>query len=287
MMIVIDLFVIHREDKAISVKTAFLASGVWIAIALVFNWMIFAYAGKEPALAFFTGYLIEKSLSIDNLFVFIMIFSYFKTPPRYQHKVLFWGILGAIVMRAALIFFGISLVSHFHWVFYIFGFFLIWAAIRMIMPKKEGIDPKHNFAIKLLKKFIPVTHEYHGHNFFIKLNKVWHATPLFVVLLIVETTDLVFALDSIPAIMGITLDPFIIYTSNIFAILGLRNLYFALSSSLELFHCLHYGISAVLGFVGLKMILEPLYVISIPVSLAVIIGLLGIAIICSYVTKKS
>lgn len=286
LLVVIDLFLIHREDKAVSMKTAFSASLVWILFALVFNAGVYFYAGYKPALDFLTGYLIEKSLSIDNLFVFIMIFNYFKTPPKYQHKVLFWGILGAIVMRAGLIFFGISLVNQFHWIFYIFGIFLIFAAIKMVLPKNEEIHPENNLLIKLLKKFIPITHEYYGHKFLVKLNQVWHATPLLVVLIIVETTDLVFALDSIPAIMGITLDPFIIYTSNIFAILGLRNLYFALSSSLSLFQHLHYGISAVLAFIGAKMLLEPVITVSTPVSLLVILLILGTSVVSSIFAHK-
>lgn len=265
-MIVLDLFVLHKDKHTISVKEALATSAIWIAMALAFNLGLYYFKGKGPALDFLAGYLIEKSLSIDNLFVFIAIFDYFHTPAKYQHKVLFWGILGAIIMRAAFIFFGIALVKNFHMILYVFGAFLIYAAIKMAMPKGEEIHPERNPIIKLFKKIMPLTHEYDGDKFFTKVNLKWAATPLFVTLLTVETSDVIFAIDSIPAVMAITLDPFIIYTSNIFAILGLRALYFALAGLMPLFHFLRYGLALILGFVGVKMLIEPF--IDIPIEFA-------------------
>lgn len=282
-MIILDLFVLHRHQKILSVKQALAASSVWISMALVFNLGIYYFYGQQKALDFLAGYLIEESLSIDNLFVFILIFDYFHTPKEYQHKVLFWGILGAIVMRAIFIFFGIALVSKFHWILYLFGFFLIYAAIKMALPKDEQIKPESNFIIKLLKKFFPVSNTYDGDKFFTSINHVWTITPLFVVLVTVEMTDLIFAIDSIPAIMAITLDPFIIYTSNIFAILGLRSLYFALSNLMPLFHYLKYGLAAILGFVGLKMLLAEFIEIPITVSLGFILTAIVFSIAASLV----
>lgn len=269
-MIILDLFVFHRNQKVTGVKQALVASVGWISLALIFNLGIYYFYGSDKALDFLTGYLIEKSLSIDNLFVFILIFEYFHTPREYQHKVLFWGILGAIIMRAIFIFLGIALVHRFDWILYIFGAFLIFAAIKMAMPKDEQIDPENNFVIRWLKKFISVTHAYDGDKFFTKINHIWWATPLFITLVTVELTDLIFALDSIPAIMAITLDPFIVYTSNIFAILGLRSLYFALANLMPMFHLLKYGLAAILAFVGLKMLLASYIHIPIGFSLAFI-----------------
>jgi tellurite resistance protein TerC len=282
-MIILDLFVLHRNKKTISVKQALAASTAWISMALIFNLGIYYFHGKEKALDFLAGYLIEESLSIDNLFIFIVLFDYFHTPKEYHHKVLFWGILGAIVMRAIFIFFGIALVNKFHWVLYIFGVFLIYAGIKMALPKSEQIHPEKNFIIKLLKKIIPVSHSYDGDKFFSLINNVWHATPLFIVLVTVEFTDLIFAIDSIPAVMAITLDPFIVYTSNIFAILGLRSLYFALANMMPLFHFLKYGLAAILGFVGFKMLLESFIEIPIGVSLGFIATAIALSIVASFI----
>jgi tellurite resistance protein TerC len=270
-MIILDLFVLHRNQKVISVKQALATSAVWISMAFIFNLGVYYFYGKDIAMDFLAGYLIEESLSVDNLFVFILIFDYFHTPKEYQHKVLFWGILGAIVMRALFIFFGIALVQRFHWILYFFGAFLIYAAIKMALPKGESIHPENNFVIKLLKKFIPVSSTYDGDKFFTWKENKWWATPLFIAVITVELTDLVFAIDSIPAVMAITLDPFIVYTSNVFAILGLRSLYFALSSLMPLFHFLKYGLAAILGFVGIKMLSEPFIEIPISFSLGFII----------------
>lgn len=280
-MIVLDLFVLHRNKKTINVKEALLTSAVWISMALIFNLGIYYFHSKNAALDFLTAYLIEESLSIDNLFVFILIFEYFHTPREYHHKVLFWGILGAIIMRALFIFFGIALVNKFHWMLYFFGAFLIYAAIKMAMPKHDEINPEKNFIIKLLKKLIPVTATYEGDKFFVKRDHKWWATPLFIVVVTVELTDVIFAIDSIPAVMAITLDPFIVYTSNIFAILGLRSLYFALANLMPLFHFLKYGLAAILGFVGLKMLLEPFIEIPIGLSLGFILGAITIAVCTS------
>lgn len=280
-MIILDLFVFHRKHKILSIKQALTASSMWIGMALIFNLGIYYFFGQEKALDFLAGYLIEESLSIDNLFVFILIFEFFRTPREFQHKVLFWGILGAIIMRALFIFFGIALVSRFHWILYLFGAFLIYAAIKMALPKNEQIKPESNVMIKLLKKFFPVTHTYDGDKFFTQINHTWHITPLFVALITVEMTDLIFAIDSIPAIMAITLDPFIIYTSNIFAILGLRSLYFALANLMPLFHYLKYGLAAILGFVGLKMLLAEFIYIPVTVSLGFIVAAIVLSIAAS------
>lgn len=280
-MIILDLFVLHRTAKAIGIKSALVTSAIWIGIALLFNLGIYHFAGKEAALNFLAGYLIEKALSIDNLFVFVMLFKYFSTPTEYQYKVLFWGILGAIIMRAAMIFGGIALVNTFDWILYIFGFFLIYTGIRMAIHKSEEIHPEKNLILLLLKKWMPIAHNYFKDNFFVKLDQKWHATPLFVVLMMVETTDLIFALDSIPAVMAITLDPFIIYTSNIFAILGLRSLYFALSNLISMFHLLNYGLAAILTFVGIKMLLGNYY--HIPIGYA--LGFIAVAIAGSIIAS--
>lgn len=284
-LITLDLFVLHRHNKVISVKKALQTSACWISLALCFNLFIWWYRGSQDALNFLAGYLIEESLSVDNLFVFILIFDYFRTPKEYQHKVLFWGILGAIVMRAVFIFFGIALIHKFAWIFYVFGLFLIYAAIKMVMPKNEGIHPENNFVIKTVKRFIPITPKYHKDHFFTKIDGRLWATPLFVVLLTVETTDLIFAIDSIPAVMGITLDPFIIYTSNIFAILGLRALYFALAGIMPLFQYLKYGLAAILVFVGLKMLLAGYFHVPIGIALGFIVVALGISIAVSILKR--
>jgi tellurite resistance protein TerC len=285
-LILADLFLLHRGVKVITIKKALLTSAFWISLALLFNYGIYIYKGQEAALNFLAGYLIEEALSVDNLFVFITIFAYFRTPPEYHHKVLFWGILGAIIMRAFFIFFGIALVNHFHWMLYIFGVFLIYAGIKMARSKNEEIHPDNNPILKLAKRFLSVTPNYEGNNFFVHRLGKWWATPLFIVLLAVESTDLIFAIDSIPAVMAITRDPFIIYTSNIFAILGLRSLYFALAGLMSLFHYLNYGLAAILTFVGLKMLTSPFFHIPIGISLAFIAVSLGSAICFSLLNPK-
>jgi len=282
-MLALDLGIFHRRAHIVGIKEALIWSAIWIILALTFNLGIYFWRGPETALEFLTGYLIEKSLSVDNLFVFLMIFSYFNVDSLYQHKVLFWGILGALITRAIFIATGITLIQNFHWVIYVFGAFLILTGVRMAIRKEKKIHPERNPLLKLFRRFMPVTEEYEGEKFFLKRGGRYFATPLFIVLLIVETTDIIFAADSIPAILAITLDPFIVYTSNVFAILGLRALYFALAGMMRLFHHLHYGLSAVLIFVGTKMILADIYKIRVSLALSLIAVILLISIIASMI----
>lgn len=279
-MLAVDLF-LHRKPHEVRLKEALVWSGIWIGLALVFNAGLYFWQGSESALAFLAGYLIEKSLSVDNLFVFIMIFSYFRIPARYQHEVLFWGILGALVMRAAFIAGGISLMNHFHAVIYFFGAFLIFTGIKMVKDRNKEIHPEKSLVIRLFRKIMPVTDSLENGKFFVKKSGILYATPLFLVLLIVETTDVVFAIDSIPAILSITKDSFIVYTSNVFAILGMRSLYFALSGIIRLFHYLHYGLSAILIFVGAKMLAADIYKVPIGLSLGVVAGILAVSVAAS------
>lgn len=282
-LLLLDLFVFHRKAHSIKLKEALLWSLFWIALALGFNVWIWYAAGPEDGLNFLTSYLIEKALSVDNLFVFLMIFSYFKTPQKYQHKVLFWGILGAIVMRLIFIFGGIALINTFHWVLYIFGAFLIFTGLRMLFHEDKEVEPMHNPVIRLIRRFVPVTPDYVDGKFWVK----GAVTPLFLVLVMVETTDVIFALDSIPAVLAITREPFIVYTSNICAILGLRALYFAMAHVTTLFHHLHYGLSAILVFIGVKMLIEEYYKIPIGVALGIVATVLATSIIASLLTAPN
>ncbi|MCC6458632.1 MAG: TerC family protein [Caldilineaceae bacterium] len=287
-LLALDLGVFHRKDHVVGMREAAIWTVVWISISLLFNLGIYFYAGPEPALQFLTGYLIEKSLSVDNIFVFVMLFSYFNVPPIFQHRVLFWGILGALIMRGVLIGVGAFLIAQFHWVIYIFGAFLVFTGIRMAVHKDdENVEVESNAVVKLLRRFMPVTQQYHGHDFFVREGGRLFATPLFVVLLIVETTDLVFALDSIPAIFAVTQDPFIVYTSNVFAILGLRSMYFLLADIVTKFRFLKMGLSAILVFVGVKMLIEGFYHIPIVVSLGVIASILTISIVASLLLPEA
>lgn len=280
-MLFVDLYVFHRDTHIIQYKEALKWTFAWIALSLLFCLGIYFFLGSEPALNFLTGYLIEKSLSIDNLFVFLLIFNSFSVPDKYLHKVLFWGVIGALIMRAVFIFAGIALLQWFHWMIYIFGILLIVSGIKLAFTGQKNLDPRHNPVLKLFRKFYPVVNEYHNGYFFILEKGVRYATPLFIALLAVETTDLIFAIDSVPAILAITTDPFIVYTSNIFAILGLRSLYFALSHFMSLFHYLHYGLSALLVFVGIKMIIADVYPIPIPLALLVILSILTLSMLAS------
>jgi tellurite resistance protein TerC len=281
-MLTLDLGLFHRQAHEIKVKEALGWSAFWIALALLFNALIYFWHGSESALAFLTGYLLEKSLSVDNIFVFLMIFSYFSIPGIHQHKVLFWGILGALVMRATFIATGVTLIHQFEWVIYIFGLLLIVTGVKMALQKEDReIQPEKNPVLKLFKRYMPVTNQLAGSQFFLKQGGFYVATPLFVVLLIVETTDLVFALDSIPAVLGVTQDGFIVYTSNVFAILGLRALYFALAGVMQMFQYLHYGLSAILVFVGAKMLLADLYEIPIGIALGIVATILAISVVAS------
>ncbi|MDF2441009.1 MAG: tellurite resistance protein TerC [Abditibacteriota bacterium] len=286
-MLALDLGVFHRKAHEVTIKEALVWSAVWIALALGFNAIIWQWRGPEVAMQFLTGYLIEKALSVDNIFVFIMIFAYFKVPALLQHKVLFWGIIGALLMRAACIAAGITLLKQFHWLIYVFGVFLIITGIKMALSKGKEIDPGKNPVLNGIRRLMPVTEEYHGDKFFIRRDARLWATPLFVALVFIEVTDLIFAVDSIPAILSITQDPFIVYTSNVFAILGLRSLYFALSGIMGLFHYLHLGLSAVLVFVGAKMMLADIYKVPIGVSLGVIAGILLLSVVASLVRPQT
>lgn len=277
LLLALDLGVFHRKAHDVKIKEALIWSAVWIGVALLFNVAIYFIGGHVPALEFFTGYLLEKSLSVDNLFVFLMIFSYFKVARHHQHKVLFWGIVGALVMRAIFIAAGITLINKFHWIIYIFGALLIYTGIKMVTEKDKEIHPEKNPVLKIFRRFFPVTTDYRDSNFFVRESGRLFATPLFVVLLIVETTDVIFAVDSVPAVLAITRDPFVVYTSNVFAILGLRALYFALSGIMSLFHYLNYGLSAILVFVGTKMLISNYY--KIPIYLA--LGFIGVALTIS------
>lgn len=285
-MLALDLGVFHRKTHEVKIREALIWSAVWISLALIFNYGIFIFMGKEKAIEFLTGYVIEKSLSIDNLFVFIMVFTYFNVEPKYQHKILFWGILGALIMRAIFIFAGVALISMFHWIIYVFGGFLIFTGIKMLFHKDEKLDPNKNPLVIIFKKFFPVTEQMHGSKFFVKINARTVATPLFIVLLVIEFTDLIFAVDSIPAILAISNDTFIIFTSNVFAILGLRALYFALAGITKYFYYLKYGLSAILVFVGIKMIMAEFYKIPVVYSLLSILGILIISILFSVIYPK-
>ncbi|MBI1929468.1 TerC family protein [Candidatus Poribacteria bacterium] len=286
-MLALDLGVFHRKEHTVSIKEALGWCAVWVSLAISFNVGIYFWRGHEKALEFLTGYLIEYSLSVDNIFVFLLIFSYFSVRPEYQHRALFWGILGALIMRATLIVIGATLISKFHWVIYLFGGFLILTGIRMAFQKEEGVHPETNPIVRLFRRFMPVTADYHHSKFFVKVDGRRFATPLAIVLLVIETTDLVFALDSIPAIFGVTHDSFIVYTSNVFAILGLRSLYFALAGLMGLFHYLKIGLSVVLVFIGIKMLL-PIFHIEIPIQIAlgVIAGILSVSVIASMVRLR-
>lgn len=285
-MLALDLGVFQKKTHAVSVKEALIWSVVWIILAMLFNLFIYYDMGKAKALEFFTGYLLERSLSIDNIFVFVLLFSYFKVPAEYQHKVLFWGVLGALILRAALILVGVVLINKFAWIIYVFGAFLVFTGFRMAYHNDSDIDPEKNIVIRLFRKFFPVTKEYQGENFFVQIDGKKLATPLFIVLIATEFTDLVFAFDSIPAIFAVTHDAYIIYTSNIFAILGLRAMYFALAAVIDKFHYLKIGLSMILIFIGFKMLIVDLFKIPIGYSLGVIALILALSVVLSLLKSK-
>ena len=294
-MLSLDLFVFHKKNTVVKVKEALLWSLFWIGLAVIFNFGVYFLVGKVKALEFLTGYLIEESLSVDNLFVFILIFGFFKIEPKYQHKVLFWGIIGAIIMRAVFIFAGVAIIEKFAWVMYIFGAFLVYTGIHMLFEKeKDEYNPNKNPLIRGFKKIFPVTDDMSKPHFFIRKDKILYATPFFIALLVIEASDLIFAVDSIPAVLSVSKDPFIVYTSNIFAILGLRSLYFALNGIMGYFQFLKYALSGILTFIGLKMCINELaaelgynFHISNVTSLAVIVSLLTFSILLSVVVKKN
>ena len=286
-MLALDLGVFHRKAHLVSLKESISWTFVWITLALLFNLGIWHFSGSQKALEFFTGYVIEKSLSVDNVFVFALLFSYFRVPTLYQHKVLFWGVLGALVMRAIMIVLGAALITQFAWIIYIFGGFLILTGIKMIVKREEEIHPERNPVVRWFKAFMPVTSDYREDKFFVRENGVRLATPLFVVLLLVEFSDLIFAVDSIPAIFAVTTDPFIVYTSNVFAIMGLRSLYFALAGVMDKFHYLKIGLGIVLTFVGIKMVLAHTpWKIDTIISLIVIVLILTTTIVLSLLVPK-
>jgi tellurite resistance protein TerC len=284
-MLVLDLGVFHRRAHTVKFHEALAWSVAWIALAAIFAVIIFFWHGRTPALEFVTGYVIELSLSVDNLFVFLLIFRFFQVPAIHQHKVLFWGILGALIMRAIFIAAGVSLIQRFHWIIYVFGAFLVYSGIKLFFQNEAEIHPEKNPVLRLFRRWVPVTKDYVGHKFFVRSPGLY-ATPLFVVLLVVETTDLLFAVDSIPAILAITRDAFIVYTSNVFAILGLRSMYFALAGMMEMFRYLHYGLSLVLMFVGAKMLVSHYLEIPTPVALAAVAGVLTISVIASMANPR-
>ncbi|MBS1713009.1 MAG: TerC family protein [Armatimonadetes bacterium] len=304
-MLALDLGVFHRTAHKVEVKEALVWSGVWIGLALVFNIVLFVFwdqiqpgsrlSNEEAGFAFLAGYLVEKALSVDNIFVFLVVFGTFAVPEVYRHRVLFWGIIGALLARACFIALGSALLERFFWTMVVFGLFLIGTGIKMALTKDKHLEPEKNPLLKLFRKFVPVTPDYVGKKFFARIDgKLW-ATPLFVVLLVVEFTDLIFAVDSIPAIFAITTDPFLVFTSNVFAILGLRALFFALAGLVQMFRYLSYGLAAVLVFVGGKMLygyaekaLVPDWPkFPVPLSLTVIVAILGVAIVASVVKSKS
>ncbi len=286
-MLALDLGIFHKNTHAVSFKESLLWTFVWFGLSMIFNAIIYTWKGPDKSFEFLTGYIIELSLSVDNLFLFILIFNYFKVPREYQHRVLFWGILGALVMRIIFIFAGIALIKQFHWIIYVFGAFIIFTGFKMFFNNEQEIEPEKNMIIQWIKKWVPVTRQFHKDQFFIRRKGILAATPLFIVLVFVEVTDLIFAVDSIPAILAITTDPFIVFTSNVFAILGLRSLYFALSGMMSLFHYLHYGLATILVFIGLKMVITDFYKIPIEWALITVLSILLISIMASLLWKKA
>ncbi|QSQ17827.1 TerC family protein [Myxococcus landrumensis] len=287
-MLAVDLGLFHRKDHVVSPKEAGIWTLVWISISLAFCGGIWHFSGSTPALQWLTAYVVEYSLSVDNLFVFLMVFSYFRVAPEHQHRVLFWGILGAFVMRAVLIIAGAALVQRFHWLIYLFGAFLVFTAVKMLFSKDEEMDPEQKGIVKLARRMLPVARQGEGSRFFITEDNRRKVTPLFIVLLVVEATDLLFALDSIPAVLGISQNAFIVYTSNVCAILGLRSLFFVVASLMEKFHLLKVGLSAILAFVGVKMLIT-YFDIHVPISLSLgaIGGILLASIVASLIWPKA
>lgn len=278
-LLALDLGVFHRKSHAIGIKEAMIWSAIWLAVAVVFNVIVYFWQGQETAMEFAAAYIVERSLSVDNLFVFLLIFSYFKVPAVHQYRVLFWGILAALILRAVFIITGITLIQNFHWLIYLFGAFLIYTGIKIAFKKEDdGADLSQNRVLKWSKKVLPTVEHYDGGRFFSKYAGKWVVTPMFLVLLVVETSDLIFALDSVPAVLGVTLDPFVAYTSNIFAILGLRALYFALAGCMLMFRFLSGGITLILIFVGAKMLVSGFYEVPVEIALGVIMLVLAIAI---------
>ena len=285
-MLALDLGVFHRKAHAVGNREALIWSAVWVALALVFNVAVYYVAGGQKGLEFLTGYVIEKALSVDNIFIFVVLFGTFAVPRELQHRVLFWGVIGALLMRGVMIGLGAALIERFHWILYLFGVVLIVTGIKMIVQRASEPHPERNPLYRLAARFIPSTPEYHGQKFFTRVNGRAVATPLFLVLLAVEATDLVFAVDSIPAIFAVTTDPFIVYSSNVFAILGLRSLYFVLAGVIEKFRFLKIGLALVLAFVGGKMLIAGVYKLPVAVSLIVIVAILAVSILVSWLVPE-
>ena len=280
LMLVLDLGVFNRSAHRISFREALGWSAVWVGLAAAFAVIVYFWHGRTASLEFATGYLIELSLSVDNLFVFLVIFRYFRVPEELQHRVLFWGILGALITRGIFILAGVGLIRRFHWIVYIFGAMLVWSGFKLLRQGEADIDPEKNPVLRLFRRWMPVTEDYVGEKFWVRQPGLY-ATPLVIVLLVVETTDILFAVDSIPAVLAITLNAFIVYTSNVFAILGLRSMYFAVSGMMDLFEYLHYGLSAVLILIGAKMLVSHYYTVPTHVALGTVVSVLAISILAS------
>lgn len=287
-MLVLDLGVFHKKSHKVSIKESLAWTGVWISLAMLFNAWIYYKMGHQKGIEFLTGYVIEKALSVDNIFVISLIFTYFRVPAQFQHRVLFWGVLGALFFRIIFIFAGVALISKFNWMIYVFGAFLVYTGLKMLREEEKHVEIEANPMIKFIKKFWKISPHFDGENFRTTVNGVRHFTPLFLVLIMIETTDIIFAVDSIPAILAITPDPYIVFTSNVFAILGLRSLYFALNGIMEMFEYINYALSGILVFVGIKMIIAGWYHIPTIVSISVILGLLIASVVASiYFPKKN
>ena len=290
LMLLLDLGIFHRRPHELHFKEAVGWTVLWIVLAGLFALLIFGFGhymvarprpNSQIALEFITGYVMEESLSVDNLFIFLLIFRYFRVPRTSQHKVLFWGILGALITRGVFIAAGVSLVNRVHWVIYVFGAWVLYSGLALLFQKERQVEPEKNLLLKLTRKFVPITHDYEGSSFFLRRAARTTATPLLLVLLVIETTDVLFAADSIPAILSVTRDPFVVYTSNVFAVLGLRSLYFALVGMMDLFHLLHYAVSAILIFTGAKMLLGGIYEMPIGLALGVILAIILVSIVAS------
>lgn len=286
-MLFLDLGVFHKKIHKVSIKESLIWTGVWVTLALLFNFYIYRSQGSQQGLEFLTGYIIEKSLSIDNIFVISLIFSYFKVPQHHQHRVLFWGVLGALVFRIIFIFAGVALIQKFEWMIYLFGAFLIFTGLKMLKESEKTVEVEANPLIRFARKHLRITDQFEGEHFMVVKNGKKFFTPLFLVLIMIESTDIIFAVDSIPAILAVTPDPYIVFTSNVFAILGLRSLYFALNGLMEMFEYIGYALSGILIFVGTKMVITPFYHVPTTVSVAVIVLLLLISVLASIYFPKN
>jgi len=284
-MLALDLFVFEKPADELKFRQALILSLAWLGMAAGFAVLLYFWRGRDSALEFTAGYLVELSLSVDNLFVFLLVFRYFRVSTEVQHKVLFWGIVGALIMRGVFIVIGIELIQRFHWVIFAFGAFLIYSGIKLLREEEAGVQPEKNPLLRILRRWLPVTEQYEGAKFFVRRERLY-ATPLLVVLIVIETTDLLFATDSIPAVLAITLKAFIVYTSNVFAVLGLRSLFFVLAGMIEIFHYLHYGLAIVLMFIGAKMLVSDYYQISTELAIGVVAGVLSLSILASVLVPK-